>query len=195
MGRRAQPRGWVGRSRIGLLVAGVAAAGLWLAGGSAGAAPMAQQFTTPGASSFAVPAAVCFVTITADGGHGGHAQSGTGGAGGVAAMVEGRVGVSPGSVLSVLVAGGGAPGTASGGGRPITACPAITRTATVAAKRSARAGGIAAQRVRFFAAGDAAASSSASSSSATRDFVATRGPVPDFLSWLLSWGSGVLSSS
>ena len=66
-------------------------------------------FNTPGLGSFDVPAGVCFVTITADGGHGG-AGTGTGGVtmpGGAGVMVTGRVATSPGATFEVLVAGGG----------------------------------------------------------------------------------------
>src|SRR5262245_51291856 len=88
-----------------------------------GAGPVSAQpetlFTsaTPGfqASAATVPAGICFVTITADGGHGatGGNESGVGGVG---AMVSGRVAVPEGSTLSVQVAGGGSPSGAGGSG-------------------------------------------------------------------------------
>ena len=62
--------------------------------------------TTPGfqASAATVPAGVCFVTITADGGRGATGQN-TFGLAGVGATVSGRVAVPEGSTLSVQVGG------------------------------------------------------------------------------------------
>src|SRR5262245_1904845 len=94
---------------VALLVSGLA---VWGLSGSASAAPVSLfSSSTPGfvANAATVPAGICFVTIAADGGHGG---ASTGNAGGVAASVSARVGVTPGSVLSVLVGGAGADGVA-----------------------------------------------------------------------------------
>jgi hypothetical protein len=44
---------------------------------TAGAAPVPQDFTTPGSATFDVPAGICSVSIVSDGGHGG---AGVGGA-------------------------------------------------------------------------------------------------------------------
>ena len=41
---------------VGVAAAGLAAAGLWGLGGSAGAAPVTQSFTTPGTFTYTVPA-------------------------------------------------------------------------------------------------------------------------------------------
>ena len=104
-----------GRLSVGLGVAGLVAGGaLWGLGTSASAATTGLfTSSTPGfqASAATVPAGICFVTITADGGHGG---SGSSGDGGVGATVTARVAVSPGEVLAVQVAGAGA-NTATGG--------------------------------------------------------------------------------
>src|SRR5688572_32843127 len=60
------------------------------------APPESPQFTTPGATTFVVPAGICFVTVIADGGHGGaHGVT----AGGAAATVTARVPVTPGTSL------------------------------------------------------------------------------------------------
>ena len=90
---------------VGGLVAGVA---LWVAGTSSGAVETGLfSSSTPGfqAQAATVPAGICFVTVTAEGGHGG---AGSDGAGGVGASVTARVGVSPGDVLAVQVGGAGA---------------------------------------------------------------------------------------
>src|SRR5689334_7509601 len=89
-----------------------------------GAAPAAASTTTlftseaPGiaASPPVVPAGVCSVTITAEGGRGGMFDAFTDVPGGAGASVTARVAVSPGDVLGVLV--GGAGGT--GGGEEVT---------------------------------------------------------------------------
>ena len=82
------------------------------------------------ASAATVPANVCFVTVSADGGHGGNIlDEFTGAVGGVAASVTARVGVTPGDGLAAEVGGaggsvepnarssaGGGPGGVGGGG-------------------------------------------------------------------------------
>ena len=62
--------------RARVLAAGSAvalsAAGLWAVGGPAVAAPVELfSSSTPGVQSVTVPTGVCFVSVTADGGHGG----------------------------------------------------------------------------------------------------------------------------
>jgi hypothetical protein len=109
---------------VGLRAAGVGAAATALVGvaalavgsGPAEAAPttLFPMTSPPGAYSVTVPAGICFVTISGDGGQGATASSG--GAGGVGAHVSARVAVSPGTTLSVMVGDGGDPGTASTGG-------------------------------------------------------------------------------
>src|SRR5450759_5053858 len=90
------------RMRLRALGAGVGAAATVLVGvtalvagsGPAGAAPTSLfSSTTSGLQATAVPAGICFVTITADGGHGGAGNVGTtegnvGDPGGVAATVR-----------------------------------------------------------------------------------------------------------
>src|SRR5262249_25422286 len=80
--------------------------------GAAHADVVSSTFNTPGyhAGSVPIPATICFVTVTASGGSGGTATDG--GAGGAAATVSGRVGVTPGVALDVLVGGGGGNGVA-----------------------------------------------------------------------------------
>ena len=83
-----------------------------------GAAPMSLfSSSTPGfqANAATVPAGICFVSITADGGHGATGLN-TQGPGGAGAAVSGRVDVTPGSTLSVHVAGGGSAQGAGGSG-------------------------------------------------------------------------------
>jgi hypothetical protein len=81
---------------------------------SAHAATVSTTFVFTGTmQSFLTPPAICSVTITADGGHGGM-SSGGGNPGGAAAAVTAHVPVTPGSVLTVLVAGAGAPGGPNG---------------------------------------------------------------------------------
>ena len=118
-----------------LVVSGVVIAAFYGLGSSLNAAPVSQPFTTPGAATFAVPAGICFVTITASGGQGGSAF--TGGTptnpGADGATVTARVAVTPGQSLSIFVAGagangiigttsetGGAGGIGGGGGGSIT---------------------------------------------------------------------------
>ena len=87
----------------------VAGAALVIGAAPAGAAPMTLfSSSTPGfqADPATVPAGICFVTITADGGHGATGLN-TEGPGGAGASVNGRVDVTPGSTLSVHVAGAG----------------------------------------------------------------------------------------
>src|SRR6202043_2831245 len=104
------------RSRVvgaGLGVAATAflgVAALVAGSGPAGAAPTTLLPTGLPAGFHAgaatVPAGICFVTITADGGHGGVGSGGAAVAPG--AMVSARVGVTPGQVLSIEVGGHGA---------------------------------------------------------------------------------------
>jgi hypothetical protein len=98
-----------------------------LAAGPAGAAPT-QLFSssTPGfvASAATVPTGICFVTVTADGGHGGDSPSATGGAG---ATVTARVSVSVGGTLSVMVGGTGGSSFAVTGATGVSSGPS-TRT-------------------------------------------------------------------
>ena len=106
------------RRLTGAVVMSVAASvALVLGSGSGGAATTLFTSTTPGfqASAATVPAGVCFVTITADGGRGATGQN-TFGQAGVGATVSGRVAVPEGSTLSVQVGGAGSPTGAGGSG-------------------------------------------------------------------------------
>src|SRR5713101_8453483 len=109
--RTTPVRSRVRASRILPLAVAISSVGLLALGSPAGAAPVIATFTTPGvvAGGFTVPTGVCFVTITADGGPGGTGEGGA--AGGVGAEATGRVPVTPGSVLTVVVAGAGAAAT------------------------------------------------------------------------------------
>lgn len=89
--------------------------------GSAGLSGF-QEFTTPGAFSFTVPAGVTLVSLTACGGGGGGAagvcsnssgslKRGGGGGGGGAAVFGKKVSVTPGQTISGTVGAGGAGGT------------------------------------------------------------------------------------
>src|SRR6266508_3444820 len=84
--------------------------GSLLAFTAAGAAadPIPTTFGFTGAmQSYTVPANVCAVTITADGGDGGDGAAvgeDAGGTGATAATVTARVAVTPGSTLAVIVA-------------------------------------------------------------------------------------------
>jgi hypothetical protein len=114
------------------VVAGLCAFGLALGSASAGPAPVELFNSTaenldPGfyPDAATVPPVICFVTITADGGHGGAGPvggEGTPGVGGVGARVTARVRVSPGDVLGVQLGGAGedavsgSAGGAGGGG-------------------------------------------------------------------------------
>ena len=81
---------------------------------AADAAPVSTAFVFTGAmQSYVPPPDACAVTITADGGHGG-GSSGGGNPGGAAASVTAHVPVTPGSTLTVLVAGAGAIGAPDG---------------------------------------------------------------------------------
>ena len=72
-----------------------------------------QSFTTPGTSTFMVPAGVTSITIVASGGQGGAGGgpiapfTATGGAGGAGATLQATVTVTPGSSLTVNVGGQG----------------------------------------------------------------------------------------
>src|SRR5262245_48291956 len=93
---------------VAVLAAGL---GVWGLTGSASAAPTALfSSSTPGfqAGAATVPADICFVSITAEGGHGGTAASLSGG---VAASLSARVAVTPGASLSVQVGGAGTAGS------------------------------------------------------------------------------------
>lgn len=81
------------------------------AGPAAAATTTLFSSTTPGVVNPApvVPAGVCAVTITADGGHGGGAAAHPA-TGGAAALVGARVAVAPGTTLNVLVGGAGGTG-------------------------------------------------------------------------------------
>ena len=83
----------------------------WLFVGPAGAATttLFASMNTPGSYPVSVPAGICFVTISADGGHGGASSNGQ--VGGVAASVGARVAVTAGSALTVEVGGVGGDGT------------------------------------------------------------------------------------
>jgi peptidoglycan/xylan/chitin deacetylase (PgdA/CDA1 family) len=97
-----------------------------LVGGAASLAPVAPAgaattvlgtFATPGAATFVVPALVCAVTITVDGGHGGagfdNSAPGPGGAGGAGAHISARFAMSSGTTLTLFVGGGGANATST----------------------------------------------------------------------------------
>ena len=95
----------------------VGAAGFWAlsSGGAAAAAPVTLlSSSTPGSQSVDVPTGICFVSITADGGHGGAGPDA--GEGGVAASVSARRPVTPGAALDVLVVGAGQTADESSGG-------------------------------------------------------------------------------
>ena len=120
-------RGRLGCSLVGSIGAvALTTAGLASSTSSAGAAVMPLYSSGPGVTGYlpdaaTVPAGICSVTISADGGHGGHSSdSNPLSAGGAAANVTATVSVTPGEVLSVQVAGAGqdaqiAPPTAVGG--------------------------------------------------------------------------------
>src|SRR5687767_9626727 len=95
-------------------VAGLVAAGGWMVSGPSGAAPT-ELFSsaTPGftASAATVPAGICFVSISADGGEGGANGLETPLSGGAGANVTARVPVTPGATLSVQVGGAGEAGS------------------------------------------------------------------------------------
>jgi hypothetical protein len=83
--------------RVAVLAAGLT---VWSLSGSASAAPVSLfASATPGfqAGAATVPADICFVSITADGGHGGASGASEGGA---AVTVTARVAVTPGATLS-----------------------------------------------------------------------------------------------
>jgi hypothetical protein len=105
----------VRRGGFGVLAGVLAAGGLAVVAAPAGAAPQ-TLFTSTGPGNVedaaAVPAGVCFVTVTADGGEGGS----TAAAGGFGALVTARVAVAPGVALDVMVAGEGGDGVAGEGG-------------------------------------------------------------------------------
>lgn len=72
------------------------------------AAPVASadttSFTTPGPAQFQVPADVCSLTITVNGGQGGDVRARLGGSG---AQIQAVLAVTPGEVLGINVAGAG----------------------------------------------------------------------------------------
>lgn len=78
--------------------------------GSAGLSGF-QEFTTPGAFSFTVPAGVTLVSLTACGGGGGggsgYTDQGGGGGGGGAAVFGKKISVSPGQIIKGTVGSGG----------------------------------------------------------------------------------------
>jgi cysteine-rich repeat protein len=105
----------VGHIRVGLCVM-LGAATVAVVAPAPGAGAVSGPVTlftseAPGfvASAATVPADVCFVTITADGGHGGDTfdHGRPFGGGGAAAQVSARVPVAPGDVLSTEVGGAG----------------------------------------------------------------------------------------
>jgi hypothetical protein len=99
---------------ISLLTAAVLFEG---SAGSALAAPVVTNFSFTGAlQSYQVPANICSVSVTADGGHGAFNFSGVSIPGGKAARVSAHVLVTPGEALSVLVAGGAPPSAGGFGG-------------------------------------------------------------------------------
>ena len=128
--------------QVGGVAAGVGAAAaalvsvVALAVGPAGAQPTTvfssdAQGLIPGAYAVTVPAGVCFVTISADGGHGGTNASFTTAPGGTGATVSIRVAVTPGETLGLrrradrgihrLAGSGATPGRSRGGpiARPV----------------------------------------------------------------------------
>jgi hypothetical protein len=74
------------------------------------------SFTTPGPTQFEVPADVCSLSITVNGGQGGNARGRVGGAG---AQIQGTLAVTPGEILGISVAGaGGTPDEAGSDPQP-----------------------------------------------------------------------------
>ena len=131
-GSRAGGRGRAGSARsrrapgtrasrvLGLFGALLGLGAVWSLAASppaSAATPVTVPFTVPGQQTFAVPAAVTSLRITAQGAGGGAGiDSGT--SGGVGSQVTGTLAVTPGEILTVVVGQSGADGTVtcSGGG-------------------------------------------------------------------------------
>ena len=104
-----------GRSRVafaiatGLMAVGASALAIAPAAGNGTSSTLFASIGSGPATTDPVPAGICFVTITADGGHGGNGvrHLRRGGDGGLAASVTARVGVTPDTTLTVLVGGAG----------------------------------------------------------------------------------------
>jgi hypothetical protein len=98
------------RSRLAVFVSVGAGLGalVWAVPAAAAPAELFSSSTPAFTSSSPVPAGICFVTITADGGHGGGGEGDNGGKG---ASVIARVPVTPGETLAVQVGGAGTDGT------------------------------------------------------------------------------------
>ncbi len=106
------------------------------AGSCVGTAPTVCTFTTVGADTFTVPAAVASITVVAVGGGGGGGSSGHGGGG--ASVTTLPLSVTPGEVLDIAVGSGGGGGAGGGGGGGLSA---VSHTGTFLAIAGGGGGG------------------------------------------------------
>jgi hypothetical protein len=97
----------------------VAGGFIYYAGGSTQGGLVETPFSTPGTTTYVVPAGVTSVTIKAwgaGGGGGGASADRAGGAGGGGGYSSSTIAVTPGESLSVRIGGGGGGGTGNGSG-------------------------------------------------------------------------------